>query len=96
MHGLSENEAYWNRAARPRTEARREAPEKRSYGERLVEDGWTPVYLRVNTGLPIAENGVAMAALLDRLVEAWPTDVRRHRAGRPLDGRSDHRARRAP
>ena len=77
IHGLSENEAYWNRAARPKTEARREQPEKRSYGERLVEDGWTPVYLRVNTGLPIAENGVAMSALIDRLVQSWPVDVRR-------------------
>jgi pimeloyl-ACP methyl ester carboxylesterase len=72
-HGLSENEAYWNRAARPR----REVPDRRSYGDRLVEDGWTPIYLRVNTGLPIAENGVAMAALMDRLVESWPGDVRR-------------------
>jgi pimeloyl-ACP methyl ester carboxylesterase len=52
-------------------------PDRRSYGDRLVEDGWTPVYLRVNTGLPIAENGVAMAALLNRLVESWPGDVRR-------------------
>ncbi len=77
VHGLSENEAYWNRAARPRTEARREHPDRRSYGERLAEEGWTPVFLRVNTGLPIAENGVAMAALLTRLVEAWPNDVRR-------------------
>ncbi len=77
VHGLSENEAYWNRAARPRTEARRESPDRRSYGERLVGEGWTPVYVRVNTGLPIAENGVAMAALLDRLVQAWPVDVRR-------------------
>ena len=74
VHGLSENEAYWNRAARPR----REEPDRRGYGERLRADlGWTPVYLRVNTGLPIAENGVAMAALMDRLVEAWPHDVRR-------------------
>jgi pimeloyl-ACP methyl ester carboxylesterase len=77
VHGLSENEAYWNRSARPRTEARRERPDTRSYGTRLVDEGWTPVYLRVNTGLPIAENGVAAAALLDRLVEAWPVDVRR-------------------
>ncbi len=77
VHGLSENEAYWNRAARPRTEARREVPDRRSYGDRLVADGWTPVYLRVNTGLPIAENGVAMAALLSRLVESWPGDVGR-------------------
>jgi len=77
VHGLSENEAYWNRAARPRTEQRRETPYRRSYGERLVDEGWTPVYVRVNTGLPIAENGVAMAALLDRLLQAWPCDVRR-------------------
>ena len=77
VHGLSENEAYWNRAARPKTPARRETPDKRSYGDRLVEDGWTPVYLRVNTGLPIAENGVAMAALLNRLVECWPCDAPR-------------------
>ena len=77
VHGLSENESYWRRAARPRTEARRERPDRRSYGDRLVDDGWTPVYIRVNTGLPIAENGVAMAALLDRLVQAWPVDVRR-------------------
>ncbi len=77
IHGLSENEAYWNRAARPRTEARRESPDKSSYGDRLAEEGWSPVYLRVNTGLPIAENGVAMAALLGRLVRSWPVDVRR-------------------
>jgi len=73
VHGLSENEAYWRRSARPR----RETPDKRSYGDRLEGEGWTPVYVRVNTGLPIAENGVAMAALLDRLVEAWPVGVRR-------------------
>ncbi len=73
VHGLSENEAYWNRAPRPR----REDADRRSYGDRLAQEGWTPVYLRVNTGLPIAENGVAMAALLDRLVQAWPVQVRR-------------------
>ena len=73
VHGLSENESYWRRAARPA----REIPDHRSYGERLVAEGWTPVDVRVNTGFPIAENGVAMAAVLDRLMEAWPVDVRR-------------------
>lgn len=77
VHGLSENEDHWNRAARPRTSERRERPERRSYGSRLAEEGWTPVFLRVNTGLPIAENGVAMAALVDRLVAVWPVEVRR-------------------
>ena len=73
VHGLSENEDYWRRSARPR----REEPERRSYGDRLEAEGWTPVYVRVNTGFPIAENGAAMAGILDRLVRAWPTDVRR-------------------
>ena len=90
VHGLSENEAYWNRAARPRTDARREHPDRRSYGDRLLEDGWTPVYLRVNTGLPIAENGFAMAALLGpargRVARRRTPD----RARGPLHGRSDH------
>lgn len=75
VHGLCENEAFWDREARPRREDREPAA---SYGERLrAEDGWTPVFLRVNTGLPVAENGVALAALLERLVECWPTGVRR-------------------
>ena len=73
VHGLSENEAYWNRTARPK----REIPMRRSYGDRLEDEGWTPAYVRVNTGYPIAENGVAMAALLDRLVQSWPVGVRR-------------------
>jgi pimeloyl-ACP methyl ester carboxylesterase len=73
VHGLSENESHWNRAARPK----REVPDRRSYGERLVGEGWTPVYVRVNTGFPIAENGVAMAGVLDRLVQSWPLELRR-------------------
>ncbi|MCW2782244.1 MAG: alpha/beta hydrolase [Marmoricola sp.] len=69
VHGLSESEAFWDR---------RREQSGGNYGERLAyEQGWSPVFLRVNTGLPIAENGVALASLLDKLVEAWPTDVRR-------------------
>lgn len=48
-----------------------------SYGSRLAQGaGWTPVYLRVNTGLSVAENGVALTALLQELVDAWPVPVR--------------------
>lgn len=69
LHGLSESEHYWDR---------RRHETGGSYGERLaVETPWTPVYLRANTGLPIAENGVALAGLLDRLVEQWPVPVER-------------------
>ena len=69
LHGLSESESAWNLRA---------AETGGSYGARLAdESSWTPVYLRANTGLPIAENGVALAGLLAALVGAWPTEVRR-------------------
>jgi len=69
LHGLGENDESWD--------LRREE-RGGSYGSRLAEEtGWTPVFLRANTGLPIAENGVALASLLDRLVAHWPTEVRR-------------------
>ena len=69
LHGLGENDDSWN-AHREETGG--------SYGSRLAaETGWTPVYMRANTGLPIAENGVALASLLDGLVAEWPTEVRR-------------------
>lgn len=63
VHGLCESEAAW--------------AGERGYGALLAAQGWTPVHLRVNTGLPIAENGVALASLIDRLVADWPLDVRR-------------------
>lgn len=69
LHGLGENDDSWK--------LRREELGG-TYGERLAaESGWTPVYLRANTGLPIAENGAALAGLLDDLVSSWPTRVRR-------------------
>ena len=68
MHGLGENESYWQRRA---------AETGGSYGDRLARRGWTPLFLRLNTGLPIAENGVSLAALLDDVVRSWPVPVRR-------------------
>ncbi|HSE69217.1 MAG TPA: alpha/beta fold hydrolase [Nocardioidaceae bacterium] len=69
LHGLGENDDSWKL---------RQADHGGTYGTRLAtETSWTPVYLRANTGLPIAENGAAVAGLLDRLVEAWPARVRR-------------------
>jgi pimeloyl-ACP methyl ester carboxylesterase len=39
------------------------------------ELGFTPVHLLYNTGLHVATNGRAFAALLERLVAAWPVPV---------------------
>ncbi len=68
MHGLCENESYWE-LHRDRTGT--------TYGEALAGRGWSPVYLRANTGLSLRENGVALAALMQRVVDAWPVPVTR-------------------
>ncbi|MDN5745194.1 MAG: putative lipase [Nocardioidaceae bacterium] len=68
LHGLCENEEHWDRH-RDRVGS--------TYGQMLTERGWTPVFLRANTGLPLRENGVALACLMQQLVEAWPVEVTR-------------------
>ncbi len=69
LHGLGEHEGYWD-AQRYELGG--------SYGSRLeAAAGWTPVYLRINTGLSVAENGVALTSLLQSLVDAWPVQVGR-------------------
>ncbi|HEX7738391.1 MAG TPA: alpha/beta fold hydrolase [Marmoricola sp.] len=73
IHGLCETEAYWRRRSRP---VREGEPSTLPYGTRLEYDhGWTPVYVRYNSGLPIAESGAAVSALIGRLTENWPTRV---------------------
>lgn len=48
-----------------------------TYGERLQEAlGYTPLYLRYNTGLPIADNGRALAHRMQALADAYPCGLR--------------------
>ncbi|WP_205474971.1 alpha/beta hydrolase [Nocardioides sp. SYSU D00038] len=68
LHGLCENEDYWS-LHRDRTGT--------TYAEALAGRGWTPLLLRANTGLPLRENGAALSALVQRLVDAWPVPVAR-------------------
>lgn len=63
VHGLCMNDLQW----------RRGGP---SLADRLSgETGFTPVHLHYNTGRHVASNGVALAALLESLVAAWPVAV---------------------
>jgi pimeloyl-ACP methyl ester carboxylesterase len=63
VHGLCETDDAWS-------------IRKPSYGERLYEDlGYTPVYLRYNSGLHISDNGRQLAEKLDEVVRDWPTAV---------------------
>ena len=71
IHGLGETEESW------RLHADRHGDDSEStYGSRLaLELGYTPVYLRYNTGLHISESGKHLTALLEDVVAAWPTPV---------------------
>ncbi|GAA2152303.1 hypothetical protein GCM10009844_35520 [Nocardioides koreensis] len=68
LHGLCENESSWNRGREQHGT---------TYGEALAAEGWTPVFLRANTGLGLRENGAALSALMQHLVEEWPVEIRR-------------------
>jgi pimeloyl-ACP methyl ester carboxylesterase len=69
VHGWCLNERSWWR--RPRT-----GEIRRPYGTRLRSElGFTPVYLRYNTGLHISQNGQSLAGLLNELHMMWPHPV---------------------
>ena len=66
VHGLCETDDAWKLGAA------RHAP----YGHRLeVELGYTPLYVRYNTGRHVSENGRELAQALERVIAAWPVRV---------------------
>ena len=69
LHGLCETELAWGRPA-----ADDDSPG--TYGDRLRKElGMTPLFVRYNSGLPVAENGRSLAALIDELLREWPDAV---------------------
>src|SRR5690606_9208792 len=72
VHGLAADESCWQRGS-----ARAWGREGLDYGQLLAERcDLTPLYLRYNSGLPIADNGRDLAQLLNDLVAAYPVDLR--------------------
>lgn len=66
VHGLAETEDSW----------RRRAGDSAPYGDRLRADlGYTPVYVRYNTGRHVSDSGHDLAELLGTLEAAWPGPV---------------------
>ena len=46
------------------------------YGRRLqTEFGYTPVYIRYNTGRHVSDSGHDLARLLNELTAAWPHEI---------------------
>ena len=73
IHGLGCDEHSWRRTAATADDA-----PNQHYGQRLqAELGYTPLYLRYNTGLTVAYNGQQLAQLIERLLAAWPQPVRK-------------------
>lgn len=69
VHGLCETEAAWSLRA---------ATHGGTYATRVLRSrGATPVTVRYNTGRAIADNGRALAEVLDELVATWPVAVQR-------------------
>lgn len=71
LHGLGETDEHWLRG-KPGP-----APFDRTpFGVRLRRDlGFTPLYVRYNTGLHVSENGNRLSGLLERVVTRWPVPV---------------------
>jgi pimeloyl-ACP methyl ester carboxylesterase len=71
VHGLAGNETFWRLHAQ-----RHYGNHQTTYGSRLEADlGYTPLYVRYNTGLHISDNGRRLARLLEGLVAEWPVPV---------------------
>lgn len=67
LHGLFETEHSWRSG---------DEPGRETYGERLRRDlGYTPVYVRFNSGRHVSDNGRSLADLVRALTEAWPVEV---------------------
>ncbi len=65
VHGLCMNDLQWQR-------------DGHDHGAALARElGYTPVYLRYNSGLHISINGRAFGQKLARLIEAWPQPLQR-------------------
>lgn len=70
VHGLACTEHSWRLYEEPGR------PETRAYGSRLSEEfGYTPLYVRYNSGLHISRNGRGLARALAQLTAAWPVAV---------------------
>jgi triacylglycerol lipase len=64
LHGVMCTEAVW------------ELPAGGDYGAFLARDfGFSPLYVRYNSGLAIADNGLALAELAESLVAEWPRPI---------------------
>ena len=69
VHGLCMNDLQW-------TQAQGASGTTHDHGQALAASlGYTPVYLRYNSGRHTSENGAELAAQLEHLLQHWPLPV---------------------
>ncbi|HSW14324.1 MAG TPA: alpha/beta hydrolase [Solimonas sp.] len=70
IHGLACNEQVWDFYCEP------DNPDTHPYASKLEHElGYTPLFVRYNSGLHISRNGARLARMISRLVERWPQRV---------------------
>ncbi len=78
IHGLCMNDLQWQTAPQllPGGAKGARVPGVFDHGAELAAGlGYTPIYLRYNTGLHVSQNGRELAAQLEQLLIRWPTPV---------------------
>ncbi len=72
VHGLAATERLWSLSSEQHY-----GDPGVTFGTRLLDDlGYTPIYLRYNTGRHISENGRKLADLLTKVLAAYPVPVK--------------------
>ena len=68
LHGLGKTERCWDGSVD-------DSREFVGLPDALEADGFTPVLVRYNTGRQVADNGAALACLLEEVTDNWPVSV---------------------
>ena len=72
VHSLASTEWLWTFSSA----AYYDGDTTTSFGSRLYDDlGFTPVYIRYNTGLHISDNGQQLAELISKLLDSYPVPI---------------------
>jgi pimeloyl-ACP methyl ester carboxylesterase len=76
IHGLCMNDLQWLPSEAPPGPVKDDASAPSDHGAVLAAElGYTPIYLRYNTGLHTSQNGHQLATQLEQLLDQWPVPV---------------------
>jgi pimeloyl-ACP methyl ester carboxylesterase len=68
LHGLGDTERVWG-SPHPENDP------ADSLADALTASSFTPLLIRYNSGLDVADNGLALSALMEEVIKGWPIPV---------------------